>query len=299
MAEVPSLDKFAAPSLRFMGDGKEHALKDIVNHVAKDVFGLSQSALEKTISSGQNVYRNRGNWAVYYLKMANLIVSTKRGQYKISQKGIEFLKNGQDKALNWKKLDELMSKADSIDKNEVPSNSKKTPEESIDDSFQAIEEKVCSDLLDRVRRQTPDFFEKLVVNLIQAMGYGWNPSKSGKVVGQSHDGGIDGIINQDRLGLDKIYIQAKRYDEGNSIPATQVRDFVGTIRSKGSKKGIFITTSTFSKEARDFITSSKDDSNVVLIDGDKVAHLMYEYNIGVSTAKAYTLKKVDTDFFDE
>lgn len=176
-------------------------------------------------------------------------------------------------------------------------NSDNSAEESIEENYQQIRDKLATELLQQIKNNTPTFFEELVVDLLVKMGYGGSREDAGNAVGRSGDGGIDGIINEDRLGLDVIYVQAKRWE--NSVGEPPVRDFVGALQGKRARKGIFITTSKFSKRAREYISAiDSRDSKVILIDGNQLAQLMIEHDIGVSTVKTYEIKRVDSDYFD-
>ena len=183
--------------------------------------------------------------------------------------------------------------ADTIEKEDVPS---KTPQEVMDDAFTEMSDNLASELLAAIKNQSPQFFESLVIKLLVAMGYGGSFEDAASVTQYSHDEGIDGIIKEDKLGLDNIYVQAKRYDTG-TVGRKEIQSFVGALSGKGATKGIFITTSTFTKEAKDYTPAS--NIKIVLIDGRQLCNYMIDYNIGVSTKQIYEVKKVDSDFFSE
>ena len=278
----------------------------------KEVMKLSEEAANEKIPSGELQYTNRVGWALTYLKQSSLIESPKRGVFKITKNGIDKLKTNPDK-LEEKDLKEypeyqefykrsIKIKEKDDDKTlSIIDSQELTPEEMIDKATSEIRKKVCNELVEKVREINPDDFEKLVIKVLIALGYGENSKNNGIHTGKTGDGGIDGVINQDKLGLDSIYIQAKRYRDNNIVPFHDVRDFVGALsgkESKGARKGVFITSSDFNKNAIDYVEGLKD-SKVILINGMQLAEIMYDYNVGVSEDRIVKIKKFDSDFFDE
>jgi restriction system protein len=239
---------------------------------------------------------NRCGWATWRLSQPGLISRVGRGLYKITELG-----SNRAQLSRLLTRAELFTEAEKGDERialEISQNTDSpNPEESMDLAFQILKLKLADDLLTEVKQRSPKFFENLVVELIVAMGYGGSRAQAGKAVGKTGDNGIDGIISQDKLGLENIYLQAKRYATG-SVGEGDIRDFKGALDAKGAKKGVFITTSYFTEAAK--IAADKSlNYKIVLIDGERLAELMIEHNLGVSTAVTYELKKVDTDFFSE
>lgn len=301
MKEIPGFQKFMLPLLKFANDGKEHSVAEALDMIAIE-FKLDDEQLHATLNSGQKVFYNRLYWAKAYLKMAGLIESTKRSYFKITKRGIDTLSENIDEinlrylkkfpdyldlTMQWKKEKEN----DTEQENTKP----QTPEELFEENFQAIRKTLAQELLSKIKSCSPSFFEKLVVELVVAMGYGGSRSDAGKKIGKTGDEGIDGIIKEDKLGLDQIYIQAKRWE--NVVGRPEIQKFVGALAGQGAKKGIFITTSRFTNEARDY--SPKNETKIVLVDGEELAELMIDNNIGVSSQAIYHLKKLDLDYFEE
>jgi restriction system protein len=240
------------------------------------------------------------------LERAGLLNSPKRGHFHITQEGKNFLSKNPsqitiavlDRFERFKAFRES-SKATKRDKTVIPApatqNIVETPEESLEQAFESIQVELTATLLDQVKSCSPAFFEFLVVELLLKMGYGRNRAEAGKAIGKSGDEGIDGIISEDRLGLEAIYIQAKRW--AGTVGRPEIQKFVGALHGKRARKGVFITTGTFSADARDYV--SHIDPRVVLIDGPQLAEYMIEHNLGVSVKEVYEVKKIDTDFFSE
>jgi len=298
---VPSYEEFMLPMLQILEDGGIHTIREVREKLA-DVFQLSDNDKAELLPSGKiPVYRSRIGWAKTYLKKAGLIDNSKRGIVKITDQGIEVLK------LKPNKIDsQLLMKFDDFkkfvhgNKTETPvkKNPEQTsPEEMLEQSYQVLKNSLASDLLEQIMNMSPDFFEKLVVDLLVAIGYGGSRSDAGKVIGKSGDEGIDGIIKEDKLGLEEIYIQAKRWNERKTVGSNEIRNFIGSLTVKGAKKGVFITTSQFTNSAKN--VSKQPNVKVVLIDGAQLVNLMIEHNLGVSTYEEYTIQKIDHDYFTE
>ena len=299
---IPDFQTVMRPLLANVQDGQEHRNRDLVEVLATE-FKLTDFERKELLPSGQQeVFANRVGWAKTYLKIAGLVESTARGVFRITDRGKEVL------GANPTRIDLKVLRAEpayaaaQAKKGEhaepVPADSaveSKTPEEAIEASYQTIREGLGSDLLQRLKTGSPAFFERLVVELLVKMGYGGSRIDAGKAIGRSGDEGVDGIINEDRLGLDSIYLQAKRWEGTVSRP--EIQKFAGALQGFRAKKGIFITTSTFSKEAADY--AAKIDSKIVLIDGERLWSLMLDNGIGVTTVTTYAIQRVDNDFFSE
>lgn len=307
---VPDFQSMMYPLLKYASDGKEHGYKDFKKFI-RDHFNLTNDDINETINSGAPRYTSNLRWAVTFLHRAGLLTRVKDGIYAISQDGVSYLQQIQSsKQIRIKDLRKFESfrKFESSSKNNKDSKptrgksettylTEKNPDESIEESYKLIRSDLAKKLLDTIKDHSPEFFESLVVDLLIKMGYGDFRPEAGQVVGKSGDGGIDGIINEDKLGLDIIYIQAKRYDGDATVPISDVRDFAGALSSKKSHKGIFLTTSSFPKSAKEFV--DKCSHQIILIDGEKLAGLMIEHNVGVSVRKTYQIKRIDLDYFNE
>lgn len=300
---VPVFTQFFYPILKFLSNGEIQDLKGTCAFVA-DYFNLSPEDRVERIKSGRatKVY-DRSQWTMTYLRQSGLIESPKRGRYLITSKGLDMLATGKTE-LNQKDLCEISPEFEAFlhgkkaeqnnaePNNFEPQNSEETPTESFDNLFVQINESLASELLEQIKSQTPSFFEQLVIDLLVKMGYGGNREDAASVTKMSHDGGIDGIIKEDRLGLDMIYIQAKRWEE--TVQKPEIHKFSGALKEKGANKGIFITTSKFSNGA----IESARAANIVLIDGSELCRLMIEYGVGVYVKKVYEIKKIDNDYFN-
>ncbi|MFZ2632952.1 MAG: restriction endonuclease [Desulfosalsimonadaceae bacterium] len=250
---------------------------------------------------------NRVGWAATYMKKAGLIEATRRGYYQITSRGQELLKK-QPKTINVKLLKQYpeflefqqLKGTRSGEKESSlrgsPDNSKATPSEALESAYENLRDELADELLARLKKSSPSFFERIVVELLVKMGYGGSRADAGKAIGRSGDGGIDGIIKEDKLGLDVVYIQAKRW-ENNPVGRPDVMQFAGALQAQKATKGIFITTSRFTEDARSYV--SQIGSKIVLIDGDQLTNLMIENDVGVSLVSMYPVKKIDTDYFDE
>ena len=307
---IPDFQTIMLPFLELLRDGKEHEIKDLIILVS-DKFTLTEDErVEKLPSGSQQIINNRVGWAKTYLKKAQLLDSPRRAFCKITEKGRKIL-DSNPKQIDLKFLlnlpefadgqnSHLTNKTSAKDENtklqiSEEIESAKTPEELLEYSFTTLKKELASELIDKIKSCTPYFFESLVVDLLIKMGYGGSRKEAGQVIGKSGDGGIDGTINEDKLGLDTIYIQAKKWE--NTVPVGQIRDFAGSLLSKKARKGIFITTSNYPKGAYDYVNSI--EPKIVLIDGKRLAELMIEYNVGLATKTNYEVKKIDIDYFEE
>jgi len=290
------------PLLNYAGDAAPHKLSDAISALS-DEFKLSQIEREELLPSGtQFIMANRVGWARTYLKKAGLLSDPKRGFFQITDRGKELLRTN-PKEINSKflrKYDEFndfRNKSNAKDQPEITPvySAYPTPEEALEYGHQKLSENLSDEIIEQIMSCTPAFFERLVVELLVKMGYGGSLKEAASIVGKSGDGGIDGIIKEDKLGLDAIYIQAKRWDSVVGRP--EIQKFVGALDGQKARKGIFITTSSFTKDAVEYAKGTT--VKVVLIDGERLADLMMENNLGVSTVMTYEIKRVDSDYFDE
>jgi restriction system protein len=300
---IPDYQSVMLPLLKYAGNGKEHRIRDAVEKLAEE-FRLSEEERKELLPSGQQeVFKNRVGWASTYLKKAGLLDSGKKGYFSITQKGLDVLKENPvsidvNFLKRYKEFNEFYNKDKRvlIDKTDVSETEKEAldPEEFLEIAYQKLYNELVSEILSVIKKCSASFFESLVVDVLTKMGYGGSRADAGKAVGKSHDGGIDGIIKEDRLGLDVIYIQAKRWE--GTVTRPEIQKFAGALIGKKAKKGVFITTSNFSKEAIEYADFT---GNIVLVDGETLSRLMIEYNVGVSKVKSYEVKKMDTDYFED
>ncbi|BAY34585.1 mrr restriction system protein [Nostoc carneum NIES-2107] len=302
---IPDYQAIMLPLLKYTTDQKEHSLQETIDALA-DHFQLTEDERKELLPSGrQPTFNNRVGWARTYLKKAGLVESTKRGYFRITDRGINTIK-ADPVEINAKFLKQFpeflefqnytqQSEESTSNGSGVEINATRTPEEDVELAIQKLTKELASDLLQIIKNSSPAFFEKLVVDLLVKMGYGGTRKDAGKTVGRNGDGGIDGIINEDRLGLDVIYIQAKRWE--NSVGRPEIQKFAGALQGFRARKGVFITTSTFTNEAKDYV--SRIDSKIVLIDGEMLTQLMIENNVGVTPFAVYEVKKVDSDYFTD
>jgi restriction system protein len=282
---IPDYQTCMLPLLKVTADKKEHSLREAVDILAEQ-FSLSEDELKQLLPSGQtSVFVNRVGWARSYMKQAGLISPTRRGFFEITERGLDVLAN-KPKEIDVKFFYE---KDETVSQN----NNEKTPAEALESAYENLKAELIDELLQQIKSSPPRLFEKIVVELIVKMGYGGSRKDAGRAIGRSGDEGIDGIINEDRLGLDIIYIQAKRWE--NTVSRPEIQKFAGALQGQRARKGIFITTSSFSKEAIEYV--SRIDNKIVLIDGEQLAQFMFENNVGFSTVANYEAKKIDTDYF--
>jgi len=303
---IPDFQTVMLPLLKMASDGKEQQIRDAINNLAVQ-FGLNEAERKELLPSGvDRIFDNRIGWARTYLKKAGLIDYPKRGSFQITERGQKILTQGPPKItiavlkqfpefvqFNTAKKSVVDGSATELDGAE---NSNETPEETLAAGYMNLRKQIESELLARVKACPPDFFERLVVTLLTTMGYGGSLADAGRAIGKSGDGGVDGLIKEDKLGLDLLYIQAKRWDD-TTVGSPEIQKFVGALYGKKAKKEIFITTSTFSKAAVEYATGL--DSKIILIDGAQLAELMFDYGVGVSTVNSYAVKRIDSDFFSE
>lgn len=303
---IPDYQSLMLPILRLVSDRQEYKYRDIIEKMAIEFNVTDEERKELLASGNQAIFDNRVGWAKTYLKKAGLLDSPKRATFVITEIGIQTL-NKNPVRIDAKYLRQFPSFVEfqhvgRID-NDTESESlreepnEQTPEENLDKAYQRIRKTLALELLNRVVDLTPTFFERLVVELLVKMGYGGSIKDAGKAIGKSGDEGIDGTIKEDKLGLDIIYIQAKKWRPGIVVGRPELHKFVGALAGQGAKKGIFITTSNFTKDALEY--TPKNETKIVLIDGEQLAQLMIDYNLGCTTQQTYELKKIDSDYFGE
>ena len=311
---LPTFQECMLPTLQALADGKPHSAKDIRPFIIKR-FSVTEKEMQVMLPSNQSRLSSNINWARVYLRFAGLIYSPRRGVYLITPDGKSLLASkpeeinvkmlmGYSKFREWKE-----GSIGNYNESEVAQNfssedvsteksTEITPEEKIEVAYQQMRSALVEDLLEQIVQQTPEFFERLVIRLLVAMGYGGSEEEiSDMVVGKTGDEGIDGIIKEDKLGLDSIYVQAKRWDKHQSIGRPEIQKFVGALSGQGAAKGIFITTAQFSEQARQF--RPHNNIKVALIDGNLLCQHMVDYNIGVSVQNVYEIKRIDSAFFSE
>ena len=300
---IPAFQSLMLPLLEHVGDGAEYTIAGSRDILA-DLYNLSEEERSRRLPSGAaNTFYNRLAWAKTYLERAGLLIKVKRGVFKISTTGIALLRNSPEKIdINYlqrfEAFNEFRKKTTELNTDNIepslPKENEATPEEALDLAYKELRDDLATQLLAQIKSSHPSFFEKLVVDLMLKMGYGGPGDDAGTVTSYGHDAGIDGVINEDTLGLDVIYLQAKRWD--NTVGRPEIQKFVGALHGKRAKKGVFLTTSSFSADAIEYARAI--DSKVVLIDGLKLSQLLIDFDVGVSTAQTYTIKRIDTDYFE-
>jgi len=305
--EIPTFQDFFLPILKSLVNKTELKVKDIVENTSMHFEFSDEQKRQLTPNGRQTTIYNRFMWSLAYLKKADLVKSTQRGWYQITQKGLDIANDKSKNSLNVKDLYLFSAnfsefhnrKNNAEERTEVPALSiqDETPDEILEKAYLGIKDKLIEELLEKIKEVSPQFFERLVVDLLVKMGYGGSVKDAGKAIGQAGDGGIDGIIKEDKLGLDVIYIQAKRWGENNKVGSPEIQKFFGALAIRGAKKGVFITTSDFTDDAKQ--CGKENEIKVVLINGKKLANFMIDYNLGVSLQQSYEIKKIDSDYFEE
>ena len=300
---VPTFEKFLYPFLNAIRE-KDLSKKEMVEEI-RLVFNLSDEDMAvRTKSGAVTQVSDRVGWSLQYLRRA-LFVENKDGKYHITQRGLDFLNTHKDLTIaDLLEYEEFAAysnrkkpKQTDEPQKEVLAEQEQTPTDLLEQAFDSIENDLVEDLLDKVLHQSPAFFERLVVDLLGRMGYGSSFEDSAEVTPYSHDGGIDGIIKEDKLGLDKVYIQAKRYNKTNNVQKPDIQKFVGALDENNADKGVFITSSDFTEGVRKYV--EKSSKKIVLINGLTLVNYMIEYNVGVSIKKEYIVKRIDNDYFEE
>ena len=299
---IPDYQSLKLPILNLASDEQEHSLQEATKVLAEQ-FNLTEAELAEMLPSARKTrFYDRVGWAATYLRKAGLLNATGRGRFQISPRGLDVLKKS-PKHINVEFLSqfdeflEFRTRRDKDDEEEISPREidVQTPEEAIEVAYQSLRQTLAEDVLQTVKSCSPSFFERLVIDVLVKMVYGGTRKEAGKAIGKSGDGGIDGIINEDRLGLDVIYIQAKKWE--NPVGRPEIQKFAGALQGQRAKKGIFITTSYFTNEAKEF--ASKIDSKITLINGETLSQLMIDYNVGVNSIVNYELKRIDSDYFIE
>jgi len=300
---IPDYQSIMLPLLKFAGDKKEHSIRDAIVHIS-GLFNLSNEEKRELLSSGQQpIINNRTGWARTYLKKAGLLESPRKSYFKITDIGLNVLKQNPAE-INSKYLEQFPGFVEfkTIKKTDAEilfvqyPQAEGTPRESIEENILKLQNDLGGDLIIKIKQSSPEFFERLVVDLLLKMGYGGSQKEAGEAIGKSGDEGIDGIIKEDKLGLDTIYIQAKRWD--GTVGRPEIQKFIGALQMKGAKKGIFITASNFSKEARESVDMT-GSTKIVLIDGELLVNFMIQNDVGVSKIASYEIKQIDSDYFSE
>lgn len=303
---VPKFYEFFGSFLRAVSDGEIHKSKEVQKTIVADMNLTEEDLAEQLPSQRQPTYVNRIMWARTYLDKAGLITTPSRGQYQITEEGLKALSSGVPIDLKYLDQYESFRQFHTVntqgDKPPVSAGQQeeeeKTPTEIMNAAFDKVNASLASELMNMVMGLEPTEFETLVVKLLLKMGYGYGIEEAGKVTRATGDGGIDGIIKEDQLGFNNIYIQAKKWSADHRVSRPEVQKFAGALQGEKATKGLFITTSEFTKDAQDFATNLLG-SNIVLIDGNQLTKLMIKYNLGVAVEQTYEVKRIDSDFFSE
>jgi restriction system protein len=304
---IPDYQTIMLPFLKITEDGKEHSKREALDKLAVD-FNLSESELRELLPSGkQELFDNRIGWARTYLKKAGLIDSPSRGYFRITERGLDLLKQNPAKIdgkilRQYPEYREFVNYNNSRVSSEISEDKsakegeEATPQEQLYDAYQTINDELARDILQQIKTVSPKSFEHIVVDLLVKMGYGGSDKDAARAIGRTGDEGVDGVINQDTLGIDRIYIQAKRWNE-TPVNHSEIRNFIGALDFQHADRGIFITTSTFTKDIIEKVTRSS--KRIILIDGNELARLMITHKVGVSVVDSFELKKIDMDYFIE
>ncbi|HZU05440.1 MAG TPA: restriction endonuclease [Chloroflexota bacterium] len=298
---IPDLQTCMLPLLDLASDRQEHAFREAIEELV-DGFKLTEDERKARVSSGELTINNRIRWAYFLLKRAGLLEATRRGHFRITQRGLEVLRSRPAKLTiaflkQFPEFQEYQKLAASkaVATRRMRKARPQSPVEELEAAYRRLRHGLAIELIEAVKRCSPTFFERLVVDLLVKMGYGGTREDAGHAIGRTNDGGIDGIINEDRLGLDVIYLQAKRWN--GVVGRPEIQRFAGALQGHRASKGVFITTSSFSKEARDYV--SHIGSRIILIDGEQLAELLIDYNIGVLPVATYEIKRIDQNYFAE
>ncbi len=295
---VPDFQSFFRPLLDFGADGKEHSIQEAREAIAK-AMALPEADMKELLSSGlQTKFDNRVAWAKSYFVQAKVLESPRRGHFRITQRGLLLHQLGH-KRIDVKILNQYPEFVEfhkaRMPKDEEPESPAETPEETLQRSYESIRSDLAGQIVERIVGNSPQFFERLVIDLMVAMGYGGSRVDAGKSIGGTGDEGIDGIIKEDRLGLDLVYLQAKRWD--GTVGRPEVQKFVGALHGKRAKKGVFISTGKFSDDAKKYVETI--DPRIILIDGRMLAELMIDHGLGTTSTASYQIKRIDSDYFAE
>lgn len=301
---IPDFQSIMLPLLKLCADGQEHTNREAIDALAQN-FGLSEEEQKQLLPSGQQcVFDNRVAWARAHMKMAGLVENTRRGIFRITQRGSNLLEKSPPE-INLRILREFPEYLETRDRTQTTQagdaatatdeQESRTPAERLEEAYEMLRKNLADELLSQLKTSSPSFFEKIVVEVLVKMGYGGSRKDAGQAIGRSGDEGIDGIIKEDRLGLDIIYIQAKRWE--NTVTRPEIQKFAGALQGKRARKGIFITTSDFSQTSHEYVSAI--ESKIILIDGQQLSQLMIDFGVGVATDAVYELKRLDSDYFTE
>jgi len=314
MAEIeiiPDYQTLMLPVLKIAGDGQEHRISEVVTQLGQD-YKLTENELEELLPSGkQTVFGNRVHWAKTYLSQSKLVENTRWGRFTITDRGRSVLAEKPARIdrkflsrfaefntfIGGQKTSATPILAESNEIEKTDETATKTPDELLRSTIDEMEASLASELLSRILAATPAFFEQLIVDLLLAMGYGGSRVGAGRAIGKSGDGGLDGVIDQDQLGLDRIYMQAKRYNPDNPVSEPDIRGFSGSLGANKASKGVFVTTSYFTNPAIDF--AERTPHKIVLIDGKELTRLMIRHNVGIRIAETFHIKKIDEETFSD
>ena len=300
---VPDYQSLMLPVLKALADGAETPISEVRERVAA-AERLTPDDVREMLANGQPMFTNRVSWAVIYMERAGLVERVRRAIYRLTEEGKKPLAQAPARVdldrypdyVAWSKKAKTPSPTKDS-KPAPPDESTDTPEEAFHRAVQQLRDALEAEVLDRVRGSAPAFLEQVVVDLLIAMGYGGGDAAMGHVTGRSGDGGIDGTIKEDTLGLDEVYIQAKKYADGNTVGESDLRNFAGAIDAAGTTKGVFVTTATFTSAAKEYVKRSP--KRIVLIDGEELARLMVKHDIGVRTRIRRAIKRIDEDYFEQ
>jgi len=301
---IPDYQTLMLPVLSLASDGQEHTLREAYEKLAAQ-FDLTEQERKELLPSGQQeVFHNRVGWARTYLKMAGLLGSKRRGYFHITDRGRKTLAENLSQINtqyleNFEEFRHFKARKHTSQQNKEQPNTTAfpdvTPEEQLEAAYQALNSDLAAELLQMLKSSSASFFEKIVFELLVSMGYGGSRQDAGQAIGKTGDEGIDGIIKEDRLGLDIIYIQAKRWD--STVGRPEIQKFAGALQGQRARKGVFITTGLFSQEAHNYVSSI--ESKIILIDGNRLAQLMIDHDVGVTTISSYSIKRLDSDYFTD
>lgn len=301
---IPDYQTIMLPLLQYADDGQEHRFRDAVEGLS-DTFGLTPAERKELLPSGRApLFQNRVGWAKTYLTKAALLETTKWGHFRITARGLEVLHQPPERLdaaylRQFPEFIEFRERSKKPPKNgdeDTDRDTSETPEESLEAAHTTLKQSLVGELLQQAVSSSWPFFERLVVDLLVAMGYGGSRRDAGQATQLAADEGVDGLINEDRLGLDVIYLQAKKWEPGRTVGRPELQKFAGALQGKRAKKGVFITTSAFSREAQEYAATI--DTKIILIDGQRLGELMFEHDVGVSTTASYEVKQLDADYFD-
>lgn len=306
---IPEFQSFFYPFLKLSSDKNQHSLSEVREFMTEHFALTDEDKSEKVPSGTQSKFDNRIYWTKSYFAKAKLINQTKRAHFLITERGLEFFSKFKDSITindlrgfeEFRQFNQSSNHSDDVttqtERVEISISDNKTPLERLEESYLLIHNELAIELLEKIKSNSWQFFEDLVIDLMVKMGYGGSRNKAGQSIKRTNDEGIDGIINEDKLGLDVIYLQAKKWTNEGGIGRPEIQRFVGALHGQGAKKGVFITTSFFTKPAYDYVKSI--DPKVILIDGETLANLMIEHGLGTSTVESYHIKKLDLDYFEE